>query len=169
MLSPKMNDTLNEQVKWELYSSYLYLGMAAWCSQKGLPGFASWMRMQAQEELFHALKFYDYILERGGATTLFAIDAPTQEWETPLAVFEYALNHEYSVTKRINDLMDVAHAERDHACAIFLQWFVTEQVEEEDSFNDILAKLRLIGGQGEGLFMMDKELATRPAPTPPAA
>lgn len=169
MLSQKMNDALNEQVKWELYSSYLYLGMSSWYNQQGLPGFANWMMMQAQEEMFHAMKFYAYILERGGATQLHAIDAPTQSWESPLAVFEYALNHEYSVTKRINDLMDVAYAEKDHACTIFLQWFVTEQVEEEDSFNEILSKLKLIGGQGEGLFMMDKELAGRPAPSAPAA
>ncbi len=169
MLNKQMNDALNEQVKWELYSSYLYLGMASWYSQKGLAGFAHWMMMQAEEEMHHALKFYHFILERGGETQLHAIDAPTQCWEAPIDVFEYALAHEVDVTRRINALMDVANAEKDHASSIFLQWFVTEQVEEEDSFNDILSKLKLIGGQGEGLFMMDKELAGRPTPSAPPA
>lgn len=169
MLAAKMNDALNEQVKWELYSSYLYLAMSSWFTDKGLPGFAHWMRMQAEEEMIHAMKFYAYILERGGKTVLHAIDAPTQDWDGALKVFDYALNHEYAVTKRINDLMDVAYGEKDHAATIFLQWFVTEQVEEEASFGEIVSQLKLIGGQGEGLFMMDKELAGRPKPQTPAA
>lgn len=169
MLSQSMNDALNEQVKWELFSSYLYLGMSSWYNQNGLPGFAHWMMMQAEEEMHHAMKFYRYILERGGETKLHAIDSPTQCWESATDVFEYGLAHEIDVTRRINALMDVAYAEKDHACTIFLQWFITEQVEEEDSFNDILSKLRLIGGQGEGLFMLDNEMAGRAAPSAPPA
>lgn len=161
MLTEKMNDALNEQVKWELYSSYLYLSMSAWCAEKGLEGFAQWMRAQAQEELFHATKFYDYILERGGHVVLHAIDSPPSEWENVLAVFEDTLSHEREVTRRINELVDVALEVRDHATNIFLQWFVSEQVEEEANVGTALDKLRLIGGKGEGLFMMDKELGAR--------
>ncbi|MGE4296427.1 MAG: ferritin [Desulfovibrionaceae bacterium] len=168
MLTKKMCDAINEQVKWELYSSYLYLSMSAWCADNGLPGFAHWMRLQADEENMHAMKFYDYVLERGGKMVLQGIDAPPHDWATPLAVFEHTLEHELHVTRRINDLVDVAIAERDHATNIFLQWFVSEQVEEVDNVNTILAKLRLLGGLGGGLFMMDKELSARVV-TPPTA
>ncbi|MBG0775585.1 MAG: ferritin [Desulfovibrionaceae bacterium] len=161
MLTKKMNEALNEQVKWELYSSYLYLSMAAWCADIGLGGVARWMRAQAQEEDFHGKKFYDYILERGGKVRLLAIDQPPHEWKDVIDLFEETLKHERAVTARINALVDVAMEERDHATNIFLQWFVSEQVEEEDNVNDVLAKLRLIGGRGEGLFYLDKELGMR--------
>ncbi len=166
MLSDTMNQALNDQIKWELYSSYLYLSMSAQLNNIGLGGFSSWMRYQAQEELIHAMKFYDFVNERGGKVTLQAIDAPPNAWKNTLEIFEEALGHEQLVTKRINDLVDLALSERDHATNIFLQWFVTEQVEEEDNVGDIVNKLKLVGDDGKALFMMDKELALR---TPPAA
>lgn len=158
-----MNDALNEQVKWEFFSSFLYLSMAAFCAEQGLPGFASWMRLQADEEHTHAMKIYDFIIERGGSVKMQALDAPKTSFASPLDVFEYGFKHEQEVTRLINNLVDLAIQEKDHATNIFLQWFVTEQVEEEDSFSDVLAKLRLVGGQGEGLFMIDKELGGRSA------
>lgn len=161
MLTPKMEQALNDQIKWELYSAYLYLSMSAYFADKGLPGFAHWMRMQAQEEHFHAMKFYDYVLERGGRVELQAIDAPPSGWSSSMEVMEETLKHEQHVTLLINDLVDVAISERDHASNIFLQWFVTEQVEEEDSVSEALAKLRLVGSEGNGIFMLDKEMGTR--------
>lgn len=161
MLSQRMNDALDEQVKWELYSSYMYLSMSAYFQELGLSGFANWMRVQAQEELFHAMKFYDFIGERGGRVTLHAIDAPPATWKNPLDAFTCTLEHERLVTSRINDLVNVAIEEKDHATNIFLQWFVTEQVEEEDNVTDALNKLRLINGEGQGMLMLDKDLATR--------
>lgn len=161
MLTPKMEQALNDQIKWELYSAYLYLSMSAYFADKGLPGFAHWMRMQAQEEHFHAMKFYDYVLERGGRVELQAIDAPPSGWSSSMEVMEETLKHEQHVTSLINDLVDVAISERDHASNIFLQWFVTEQVEEEDSVSEALAKLRLVGSEGNGIFMLDKEMGTR--------
>lgn len=166
MLSEKMNQALNDQIKWELYSGYLYLSMSAHLSHMGLSGFSSWMRYQAQEELLHGMKFYDYLNERGGKVELQQVEAPQSSWNTALEIFEQALEHEQLVTKRINDLVDVAMAERDHATNIFLQWFVTEQVEEEDNVGDIVNKLRLVGDGGNGLFMMDKELSLRTPPAP---
>lgn len=166
MLTAKMETALNDQVKWELYSSYLYLSMSAYFADTGLPGFSNWMRIQAQEELSHAMKFYDYVLERGGRVELKAIDAPENQWKNTQDVIEETLKHEQFVTKRINELVDTAIEERDHATNIFLQWFVTEQVEEEDSVNEVLAKLKLVGNEG-GLFMLDKELGARVF-TPPA-
>lgn len=167
MLSKKMEKAFNDQIKWEYYSAYLYLSLSSYFSGLGLPGFANWMDVQFQEEQFHARKMFDYVNEKGGRVVLQAIEAPESEWKSPLAAFEFALNHEYQVTKRINDLMDLAQKEKDHASAIFLQWFVSEQVEEEASFGDTVNKLKLVG-DGGGLFMLDRELAARVF-TPPAA
>lgn len=164
MLTEKMEKALNEQIKWELYSSYLYLSMNSYFAGAGLSGFSHWMRMQALEELQHAMKFYDYVLERGGTPELMAIAAPPNSWESPLNVFDETLKHEQHVTKLINQLVDVALEERDHATHIFLQWFVSEQVEEEDSVGEVLSRLKLVGDNGEGLFFLDKELSTRLAP-----
>ena len=166
MLTERMNQALNDQVKWELYSGYLYLSMSAHLNHMGLSGFATWMRYQAQEELMHGMKFYDFLNERGGKVELQQVEAPQSSWNTALEIFEQALEHEQLVTKRINELVDVAIAERDHATNIFLQWFVTEQVEEEDNVGGIVNKLQLVGDGGEGLFMMDKELALRTPPAP---
>jgi ferritin len=169
VLSKTMNTALNEQIKWELYSGYLYLAMSAHLNHIGLSGFSTWMRFQALEELLHAMKFYDFVNERGGSVELLAVDAPPSEWKSPLELFEQTLEHEQQVTRRINALVDTAMAERDHATNIFLQWFVTEQVEEEDNVGDIVNKLKLVGNGGEGLFMLDKEMALRTPPTPTQA
>lgn len=168
MLTVTMENALNEQVKWEMYSGYMYLAMSAYYADQGMPGFAHWMRMQAQEELFHAMKFYDYIIERGGRVELHEIWKPEKEWASPLACMEETLAHEQKVTARINDLVDTAIGEKDHATNNFLQWFVAEQVEEEDSVGEALDKLRLVGKDGAGMYMLDKEMATRVF-TPPVA
>jgi ferritin len=159
-----MEKALNGQVNAELYSSYLYLSMNAYFKSVNLDGFANWMYAQAQEELMHAMKFYDFINQRGGRTLLAAIEAPPDQWDSPLAVFEDTLKHEKKVTGLINGLVDIAMEERDHATQIFLQWFVTEQIEEEESVGNVLEQLKLLGDAKHGLFMMDRELATRQAP-----
>lgn len=168
MVTERMNQALNDQVKWEMFSSYLYLSMSAYFADKGMAGFAQWMRAQAQEEMFHAMKFYDFINERGGRVVLQAIDAPQSEWDGVIAVFEETLAHEQLVTARINDLMNLAIEEKDHATNIFLQWFVSEQVEEEDTVSDVLGQLRMINGEGHGMLMLDRELGQRVF-TPPVA
>ncbi|MHC1751787.1 ferritin [Humidesulfovibrio sp.] len=160
MISKKMEKAFNEQIKWEYYSAYLYLSLSSYFTSLGLPGFANWMDVQFQEEQFHARRMFDYVNEKGGRAILQAIDAPPSVWKSPLAAFDFALKHEYVVTKRINDLMTMAQKENDHASAIFLQWFVSEQVEEEASFGDTVNKLKLVG-DGSGLFMLDRELAAR--------
>ncbi len=161
MLSAKMEEVLNKQVNAELYSAYLYLSMSAYFSEINLNGFAHWMRLQAQEELSHALKIYDYVNERGGRPFLDAIDAPPKSWDSPSHVFENVLNHEQKVTAMINSLVDQAIKEKDHATNNFLQWFVSEQVEEEASANEVLQKVKMAGDQGGGLFMLDQELGKR--------
>lgn len=169
MLSEKMEKALNDQIMWELYSSYLYLSMSAHFLSVNLSGFANWMRVQAQEELVHAIKFYDFVNERGGRVVLQTVKAPPSEWTTPVSVFEDTLKHERQVTKRINDLVDVALKEKDHATNIFLQWFVTEQVEEEASAKEILERLKLLGDARGGLFMLDRELGQRVFTMPAAS
>ncbi len=167
MLSEKMAEALNKQVNWELFSSYLYLSMNSWFESTGLPGCANWMRAQAQEELYHAIKIYDFINERGGRAIMLAIDQPRTDWDNPLEVFEEVLKHEEKVTSLINDLVNLALEEKDHASHIFLQWFVSEQVEEEATAGDVLGKFRLIGDDKSGLFALDQELGKRVF-TPPA-
>lgn len=161
MLSQKMEESLNKQVNAELYSSYLYLSMSAYFSEINLSGCAHWMRLQAQEELSHALKLYDYINERGGRPVLDSIDAPRSSWGSPTEVFENVLSHEQKVTGLINDLVDLAIQQKDHATNNFLQWFVSEQVEEEASANEVLQRIRMTGNDGGGLFMLDQELGKR--------
>ena len=161
MLTEKMQTALNGQLNAELYSSYLYLSMNAYFKSINLDGFANWMYYQAQEELEHSMKFYDFIIQRGGKVQLKQIEAPPTEWDGPLAVFEATLAHEQKVTGLINDLVEIAHEERDHATNIFLQWFVSEQVEEEESVGGVLEQLKLMGDAKGGLFMIDRELAKR--------
>jgi ferritin len=168
MISKKMQDALNKQVNAELYSAYLYLSMAAYFESSNLPGFANWMRIQTQEETAHAMKIYDYICERGGRVTLKAIEAPPADWKSPLAVFEAVLKHEQKVTGMINELVNLAIAGKDHAAQIFLQWFVSEQVEEEKSADEVLQKLKLTKSMPGALYMLDKELSQRIF-TPPAS
>ena len=163
MLSEKMENALNGQLNAEMYSGYMYLSMNAYFKSINLDGFANWMHYQAQEELTHAMKFYDFIISRGGRVKLAEIDAPPNTWDSPLAVFEATLKHEQKVTGLINDLVEMALAEHDHASNIFLQWFVSEQVEEEENVGGVLEQLKLMGEAKGGLFMMDRELAKRSA------
>ena len=168
MLSPKMQAALNAQINAEYYSSYLYLSMAAYAESANLKGFANWFRVQAQEEMIHALKFFDYVHSRRGRVELKAIEAPPANWDSPQAAFEQTFNHEQHVTALINKLVDQAKTESDHATQAFLQWFVTEQVEEEATADQILQQLRLMQNAPGGLFMLDRELAQRTF-VPPAA
>ena len=168
MLKEKIQAALGKQLNAELYSSYLYLSMSAYFQSISLPGFANWMRVQAQEELVHAMKFYDFINDRNGRVMLQKVDGPPTEWSSPLDVFESTYQHEQKVTGLINDLVNLAVAERDHATEIFLQWFVAEQVEEEASADEVVQKLKLMGDSSSGLFMLDRELGQRVF-TPPAA
>jgi ferritin len=168
MISKKMQQALNDQVNAEFYSGYLYLAMAAWFESINLNGFANWMRVQTQEELAHGMIFYNYINNRGGQVKLAAIDAPPAVWDTPRKAFEDAYAHEQKVTARINKLMDQAISESDHATATFLQWFVTEQVEEELNASTIINQLKVSADSPNALFMLDREMAARiftmPAP-----
>jgi len=161
MISTKMQKALNGQLNAELYSAYLYLSMAAYFESTNLSGMANWMRVQTQEEQFHAMKLFNYILERGGKVTLDVIEAPPTEWDSPLSVFKSGLKHEQKVTGLINDLVYLAREEKDNASEIFLQWFVNEQVEEEDNASTIVGQLELITDSPQALFMMDKDLAQR--------
>jgi ferritin len=161
MIKEKMEKAINEQIKEELFSSYLYLSMSAYCQSVNLPGFANWMRVQAQEELMHAMKFYDFINERRGRVLLKEIKTPQHEWKSPLEIFEDVLRHEEYITGKINNLVDIAIEEKDHASNVFLQWFVNEQVEEEATADDIINRLKLIGESKGGFFMIDRELGTR--------
>ncbi len=163
MLSKKMQDALNDQINAEYFSSYLYLSMAAHCEAINLQGFAHWMRIQTQEEMTHAMKFFEFVLDRGGRVQLKAIEGPPSSWPSPVAVFEATLEHERLITGRINKLVDLAIAESDHAANAFLQWFVNEQVEEEKVADSILQKLKLVQDAPGGLFMLDSELAQRSA------
>ncbi len=161
MISKKMNAALNNQVNAEMFSSNLYLSMSAWFSERSLTGFANWMRVQVEEEQFHGMKIYDYILERGGSVSLGSIDKPESNWGSPLKVIKDVAKHEAKVTALVNDLVDVALEERDHAANIFLQWFVEEQVEEEASVGEVLDKMKMIGDDSAGMFAMDMELGKR--------
>lgn len=161
MLKEKIEKALNKQINAELYSAYLYQSMAAYFEDKSLDGFAKWMDLQAQEEMTHARKIYDFVNERGGRVILDGIDKPKSEWESNLDVFEDSLAHEEKITGMINDLVALADEENDYATHSFLQWFVDEQVEEEDSVGEIVDRLKLIGDSTQGLFMMDDKLSSR--------
>lgn len=160
-MKKEMEKALNNQVNAELYSSYLYLAMESYFQSISLSGFAKWMRGQVQEEMFHGMKIYDYVHERGGRAQFESIAKPVTEWVSPLAAFEHILAHEEGVTELINNLIDVALDVRDHAAKAFLDWFIIEQVEEEATVGDIVARLRLIGDDSSGLFLLDSELAKR--------
>ncbi len=167
-LSERMEKALNEQMIAEMYSSYLYLSMGAYFEAQDLPGSASWMRSQAQEELMHGMKFYDYINSKGGRVRLSEIEKPQIEWDSPVDVFENVYAHEQKVTGLINDLVNLAMEEKDHATNNFLQWFVAEQVEEEENASSILAKVKKAQGDQRALLMLDKEMGTRPMKLVPA-
>jgi len=161
VLSDKLQVALNEQINAEYHSGYLYLAMAAYFEAMNLDGCGNWMRIQAQEEVMHGMKIFDYLSERGGRVKLTAVEAPPLDWKSPLEAFDAALAHEIHMTERINDLADLALEERDHATNNILQWYVTEQVEEEANVDDIVQKLKMLGKDGPGLFMLDRELKTR--------
>jgi ferritin len=168
MFSKKMEKALNEQVNAELFSAYLYLSMEAYFKSMNLNGFANWMRVQTQEEITHAMKIYEFIDERGGRIILKAIDGPQTKWDTPLAVFKAVYEHEQKVTGLINNLVNLAIEEKDHATNTFLQWFVNEQVEEESSADQLVQQLKMMENAPGGMFMLDRELGQRVF-TPPAA
>ncbi len=167
-ISKKMQDALNDQVAAEFYSAYLYLAMSAWLHSADMPGAANWMFVQYREELSHAEKIFDFVVEREGRALVKGFDAPPVEWDSPLAVFEAAYEHEKKVTAMINELVSLAREEKDYATEFFLQWFVTEQVEEEASADEIVQKLKLVGDHGNAIFMVDRELGSRTftLPTP---
>jgi len=161
MLSQKMQDALNAQIQAEAYSAWLYLGMAAHAEQLNLKGMAHWLRVQHQEELGHAYKLFDFVHERGGKVALRTLEAPPADYGTPLQLFEQVYKHEQHVTSLIHKLYETAATEKDLATQVFLQWFVTEQVEEEASALEIVEKLKMIPEKSGAIFQLDKELGKR--------
>lgn len=168
MISKTMEDALNAQLNRELFSSYLYLSMATYFDTNSFIGMAQWMKLQSEEEHIHSMKFFDFIQKIGGRVVLEQIDKPQLDWESPQQAFVEALKHEEFITKNINELTDLAIAERDHSTKTFLQWYVDEQVEEEATANEIVEKFNLIGDSRSGLYMLDQELGKRVL-TPPTA
>ena len=168
MLTPKIQDALNEQINAELWSAYLYLSMAMNFEAAGRPGIANWFKIQFQEEQAHAQIFINYVNQRGGRVMLKAIDAVPTDWATPLEAFEATLAHETKVTALINSLYSLAEQESDYATRDRLNWFVSEQVEEEDNCRQLIDKFRLIGDNGMGIYMLDQELGARTYVAPAA-
>jgi ferritin len=168
MLSAKLQEAMNEQINKELYSEYIYLSMEAYMRSIDLDGIANFFHVQTQEEHLHAMKIYNFIIDRGGKVVLKKIETPPGDFKSVVDVFEQTLEHEKFVTKSINELMDIAVKENDHAVMSFLKWYVDEQVEEEANVTRILSKLKLIGGEGHGLLMIDQDLSTRVFTPPPA-
>jgi len=160
-MNKKIQDAINAQINAEIFSSYLYLSMAAYFDGLGLEGFGNWMKIQAQEELTHAMKFYRYVYERGGSVELEAIEKPKTKFDSPLAVMKEVLEHEQKVTGLINDLYTLATDEKDYAFQSMLKWFIDEQVEEESNAQQLIDQLELAGEKGPGIYMLDKELAGR--------
>ncbi len=163
MLNKKVQGAINEQIKNELYSGYLYLSMSAYFEANNLPGFARWMRLQAEEEQEHALKFFDFVNDRGGRVMLQTIDQPPVEFESPRAIFEQTLEHEQKVTHLIHQLYELALEENDYPSQVMLQWFIDEQVEEEKNATEIVETLRMVGDKGQALVMLDRQLGRRGA------
>jgi len=161
VLSKKLEGAVNEQIKNELYSAYLYLAMAAHCEHKNFKGFANWLKIQAKEEVAHAMRLYGFVNDRGGKVVLSAIDQPPAEYQSLTEIFEKVLNHEKGVTTKINHLYELAKEENDYPLQVHLQWFIDEQVEEEKNPAEILAMLQLIGESGSGIMMLDHELGER--------
>lgn len=168
MLPEKIEKILNEQINKELFSEYLYLSMATYFAAEGLSGFENFFIVQAQEERYHAMKFYNFVNERGGRVILKKLNDPKTDFASVQEIFELALEHEIFISNSINEIMDLAITEKDHATKSFLNWFVDEQVEEEASMQAILDKLKLIDGKGQGILMLDSELGKRVF-TPPTS
>ena len=169
MLNKKVSSALNKQLNNEIYSAYLYLSMSSYANSIGLKGTANWFMVQYQEEMVHAMKIFSFLGSRGEHTELAAVAAPPTKFETPLDMFLQTLAHEEFITASINELTDLVLGEKDHATHIFLQWFITEQIEEEENDRDIIGKLKLIGDNGQGLLMLDAELGARVFVPPPTA
>lgn len=161
MISEKMSEALSQQINAELYSAYLYMAIASYTNELSLKGATNWFMIQVQEEMAHAKKMYDYVESQGRRPALYAIDQPPAEFKSLLDAFDHTLAHEKKVTGLINDLANLALEEKDHATHIFLQWFITEQVEEEETASEIVNRLKMAGDSGPGLFMVDGELAAR--------
>ena len=161
MLNKTVQDAINDQIKHEFYSAYLYLSMSAYCETINLPGFAHWMRQQHQEELAHAMKFFDFVNDREGSVELQAIDQPPSEFQSPLDIFQQALEHERKISGLINRLYELAVREKDYPTQTLLQWFITEQVEEEKNASQIVEQLKMTGGDSTALLLLDRELAAR--------
>ncbi len=168
MIGKKMEEAINQQIKHELESAYLYLSMAAYFHSQGLDGMAQWMRAQTQEEIVHAMKFFDHIKKRDGRVELLPLAQPKKKWRSPLEAFQEAYQHEQFITSKIDELVRLAAQEGDHAAGILLQWFVTEQVEEESSTSKVAQMLEWIGDSGHSLIMMDRELGARTSTPPPS-
>jgi ferritin len=166
-MNERLEKMINDQMNFEMYSAYIYMAMAAYCDSIDLQGFAHWFKMQTQEEMYHSIKMYNYLVDRQARPFFQQIPAPRKEWGNVKEAFIDALDHERIVTGRINDIATAAHEERDHATISFYNWFVDEQVEEEASVDSVIKKLNLINNSGDGLFMLDKELGARVFVTPP--
>jgi ferritin len=164
VLKKKVEAAMNDQLQKEFQSAYVYLGMSAWAESQSLPGTASWLRRQFDEEQAHALRFYNFIIDRGGKVVLKQLDAPPVDYKSPLDVFQTALDHERSVTQAINELYDLVANERDFASQAWLDWFATEQVEEEKTVGQIVEDFKRIGDRGSDLLFLDKDLGGRTAP-----
>jgi ferritin len=168
MLNKKIEEAFNKHLNEELYSAYLYLSMSTYFEAENLKGMANWMRLQAQEEMGHALRFYNFIFARDGRVTLTEIRTPKTNWKSPLDAFEDAYSHECKISSLINGLVDLAIKENDHPANTFLQWFVNEQIEEEAGVKEIVDKLKFAGDNKVTLFMLDNQLGQRAVATPTA-
>lgn len=166
MISTKMNTAICQQINHEMYSAYLYLSMSNYANLIGLKGFARWFMVQYHEEMFHSMKLLEYVQKQGGQPALMAIDKPEQAFASVIELFEKTLEHEQFITRCVNDLMELAKEERDNATQIFLQWYVTEQIEEENNDTDILNQLRFVANDPRAILMLDRELATRTVAVP---
>lgn len=161
MLSENLQNALNDQINFEYYSAYTYLGMAAYAEDLDFPGVANFFKVQAQEEIDHAMTIYNYVFQKGGRVVLDAIDKPRFEYDSLLNVFEEGLKHEQVVTKRIYNLADIALDEKEHATMSFLRWFIDEQVEEEENFTNLVKKVKRAANNEASLYLLDDELSTR--------
>ncbi len=169
MITKRMESALNEQINREFYSAYLYLAMSAYCNRINMPGAEHWFRIQYEEEEMHMTKMFDYVMQHGGEARLLQIDEPPAEFGSLAEVFEASLKHEQYVTQSINELLNVAVEEKDHATQVFLQWYITEQVEEEANVADLLNRFKMAGDNSGALMMIDDKLGQRTPPAPPAA
>ncbi len=161
MISKKIEQLLNDQMNFEIFSAYVYRAMGAYCDVRDLSGFSNWFKVQAQEEEMHAEKIYNFVLDRGGEPVYKGFGDPGHDWESVIKVFEEALGHEQVVTERFNNLMTEAVKENDHATRSFLNWFIDEQVEEEATAQSVVNQLKILGDSGHGILMMDREMAAR--------